>query len=217
MDPAHEMAAGVRDVLEQAVQGRTTGLGDLLESYRPRLERMVGFRLDHRLRGRVDVNDVLQETFAEVVDRLPGYLAKPEFDFFLWVRSQTGQKLAQFHRQHLGTEMRDVGREVPLTLQLVPGASSFALASAILDSAETPSRIAMQNEEGQRLQRAIEEMKAIDREVLTLRHFEQLSNGEVAQLLELTEPGASLRYVRALRRLRDILAELELSSDAFRA
>lgn len=208
-----ESSDPVRAALEAAVAGNTAGLGDLLESFRPRLERMVGFRLDSRLAGRVDPADVLQETFAEVVDRLPEYLARPGFDFFLWVRAQTGQKLLQLHRQHFGTEKRDARREVPLVLQGTPGASSFALASAILAQSGTPSRAAIDAEEGERLRRAIEEMKEIDREVLTLRHFEQLSNREIAQVLELTEPGASLRYVRALRRLRGILQALELSSD----
>jgi RNA polymerase sigma-70 factor (ECF subfamily) len=204
----------VRDVLQAAVNGDTAGLGELLASYQPRLERMVGFRLDGRLRGRVDPGDVLQETFAEVVDRLPGYLDQPDAEFFLWVRYLASQKLLQHHRRHLEAGARDARKEVPLNLQGMPGASSFALASAILQS-DTPSRAAMNNEEGARLQDALEGMKEIDREILMLRHFEHLSNREAAQLLELTEPGASLRYMRALKRLREILDTLELSSDGF--
>lgn len=204
----------VQAVLTAAVAGDNAGLGALLESYRPRLERMLAFRLDRRLRGRIDPADVLQEAYAEVLDRLADYLEKPDAEFFLWVRYLTAQKLLQHHRRHLRAGVRDARKEVPMRLQGIPGASSFALASAILHS-DTPSRAAIDQEEGVRLQDALEGMKENDREILMLRHFEHLSNREAAQLLELTEPGASLRYMRALGRLREILDSLELSSDAY--
>ena len=144
----------------------------------------------------------------------PTLALERDLDLFLWLRLETLQKVQQLHRLHLATDRRDAGREVPIAQQVAPGASSFAMASAILDASNTPSRAAMKEEAGRRLTAAIESMKEVDREVLALRHFEQLENREVAQILELTESGATLRYVRALKRLRSVLADLELTSEA---
>lgn len=200
------------EMLEQAARGEETGLGGLLEQYRPRLERMISIRIDPRLRGRIEPRDVLQEAYIEVVQRLPEYVANPSMDFFLWVRFLAGQKLLQLHRKHLDAARRDVRREVPLASR-VPEASSIAIASAILDSGATPSGVAIEVERREALQGALESMKAVDRETLVLRHFEQLSNAEIAQLTGISESAASQRYFRALARLREILDELRLRSD----
>ena len=205
------------DAVDAAIHGNSARLGELLEEYRPRLERMLSFRMDPRVRTRVDPADVLQETFSEVYERLTAWQADSDLGFFLWVRLQTGQKLHQVHRRHIDVDARDARLEVPIMLHAVPGASSFAIASALLDESNTPSRAAMQNEEGDRLREAIERMKEIDREVLVLRHFEMLTNKEVARVLELTEPGATLRYVRALTRLREMLEHLGIASVALKA
>jgi RNA polymerase sigma-70 factor (ECF subfamily) len=206
-DPAESAA------VQAAVDGDGAELGLLLESFGPRLTRMVEFRMDERLRGRLDPQDVLQESFTEILERLDDFLSN-DMDLFLWVRLQTGQKLDQLHRKHLKATKRDARREVPLTIRGVPGASSFALASAILDGGATPSRVAMTREAGQRVLEAIEGMKPMDREVLALRHFEQLTNSEVAKVLELSEPAATLRYIRAIKRLRAVMIDLELTSEA---
>lgn len=206
---SEEVAA--RAAVEAAIGGDSTRVGALLETYRPRLERMLAFRMDLRLSGRVEPGDVLQEAFSEIYEHLADWQGKSDLGFFLWVRLQTGQKLNQVHRRHIDVEARDARLEVPLMLQTVPGASSFAIASALIDSSNTPSRVAMKNEAGNRLHLAIESMKEIDREVLVMRHFEMLTNKEVARVLELTEPGATLRYVRALARLRVLLEELDIA------
>src|SRR5262249_40220124 len=126
----------------------------------------------------------------------------------LWLRFITGQKLVQLHRHHLGAEMRDPRREVPL-FGGVPDASGVSVASAIADSgARTPQSAALDQEAVEKLRAALESMKRADREVLVMRHFEQLSNGDVARLLGLTSGGASLRYLRAAQRLREILDEI---------
>ena len=204
---------GVAEV-RAALRGDSAGLGRLFERHRPRLERMVGFRLHSALRGRVDPADVVQESFADVLERLEAFLEKDGMDFFLWLRLETGKRLNAVHRQHLGAQARDVGREVPIVLGGMPGASSFALASALLDRGGSPSREVMKDEQGQRLRAAIDGMKEIDREVLVLRNFEQLSNSEVARVLDLSEPAATLRHVRALRRLQAILDDLEIVSES---
>ena len=198
--------------LRAAAQGDTRQLGEVLEGFRGRLERMVSLRLDPRLRGRIEPRDVLQETFVEVVQRLEEYLADPDMDFFLWVRFLAGQKLLQLHRTHLGAAARDARREVPL-LRRVPDASSLVVASAILDLSGTPSRAAMKSEREEALAEALDRMSETDREVLVLRHFEQLGNTEIAGLLEISPSAASQRYFRALAHLREILEELNLSPD----
>lgn len=207
------MDEAIRDALQAAGRGEHGALGRLLESYRRRLLPMIAIRMDERLKGRLDPDDVLQDTFAEVTQRVPEYLERrSDQDFFLWVRFLTMQKLIQLRRTHLGAAARDARRE---TGQTPAHASSFALASAILDTAGTPSRHAMRNERAERLEQALERMKELDREILVLRHFEHLSNKEAATVLELTEPAASLRHMRALKRLRVILDDLQLGSGSF--
>jgi len=214
MEPHDQRSVDVRAALDAAVAGDSGALGDLLETLRPRLERTVAFRLDRRLIGRLDAGDVLQEAFEEVLRRLPEYLERSELDFFVWVRLTTGQKLTELHRRHLGAAVRDAGREASLGLHGVAGASSVALAGAILDPGGTPSQAVATDERAERLRAAIEGMEEIDREVLCLRHFEQLTNREVAQVLGLTEPAATQRHTRALLRLRAILERLKVVSEA---
>ncbi|QDV09832.1 ECF RNA polymerase sigma factor SigD [Planctomycetes bacterium Poly30] len=212
MDDVDEDPA-LRAALEQARGGDLAAVGPLLESYRSRLARMVSIRMDSRLKGRFDTSDVLQETFVEIARRLPRYLEEePEkkMPFFLWVRFLVGQKLLQFHRSHLGVEARAADREVPLSVQSGPGASSYSVASVWLaESGGTPSRAAVAGEEHARVQEALEGMSAMDREVLVLRHFEQLSNTEVATLLQISPQAASARYVRALTRLQSVVSDDE--------
>jgi RNA polymerase sigma-70 factor (ECF subfamily) len=200
----------LRAALDQARAGDMTAVGPLLESYRGRLSRMVSIRMDARLNGRFDTSDVLQETFVEIARRLPRYLEEEKMPFFLWVRFLVGQKLIQFHRSHLGVEARAADREVSLNTRSAPGASSFSVASVWLaESGGSPSRAAVAGEEHARVQEALEAMSGTDREVLVLRHFEQLSNVEVATLLEITPQAASARYVRALTRLQNVVSDDE--------
>jgi RNA polymerase sigma-70 factor (ECF subfamily) len=186
--------------------------GEFVARWREALRRMVELRMDPRLKGRLDASDVVQEACAEAIERLPQWIAEPELSLHLWLRFITAQKLLQLHRRHLDTDMRDAAREVPLdhgvadagTLEV----SAVALASAIVESGVlTPAGAAQQSELNVRLHAALTSMKADDREVLVLRHFEQLSNAEVAQLLGLSQPGASLRYLRAAKRLRELLGD----------
>src|SRR5207237_5104844 len=136
--------------------------------------------LDRRLQGRVDPSDVIQEAYLEVSRRLPEYLRDPSLPFFLWLRLVTGQKLALAHRQHLGVQARDAGREVSLYRGALPEATSAALAAHLLGRLTTPSQDAIKAELKLSIQEALNSMDPIDREVLTLRHFEQLSNSETA-------------------------------------
>jgi RNA polymerase sigma-70 factor (ECF subfamily) len=191
-------------LLAAAGGGNTAAWGQLLNRHRDRLRRMLALRLDDRLRGRVDASDVLQETFIEASQRLPDYLARPDLPFYLWLRFLAGQRLLITHRRHLGTRQRDAGREVPLDRGM-PEASSAALAARLLGREGRPSEAVVREEIRLRLQDALNVMDPLDREVLALRHFEQLSNAETARVLGVREAAASKRYIRALDRLRDIL------------
>jgi RNA polymerase sigma-70 factor (ECF subfamily) len=206
MEPSATGNSGETDqLLQRVAQGDRQGLGALLERHRKRLRRMVALRLDQRLRGRIDASDVLQETFLKVATRLPEYLRQPSMPFFLWLRFLTGQKLVELHRHHLGAQMRDAGREVSLHRGSLPEVSSAALAAQLLGHDTRPSEAAIRAERKIRLQEALNSMDPLDREVLALRHFEHLNNAETAHALGLQESAASKRYIRALKKLKEIL------------
>jgi RNA polymerase sigma-70 factor (ECF subfamily) len=194
--------------LKRAAAGEQDVWGELLTRHQERLRCMVALRLDHRLQGRIDPSDVLQESYLEASRQLAAYLKDPSIPFFLWLRLITGQKLLALHRHHLGTQERDAGREVSLYRGALPEASSAALAAQLLGHGSRPSEAVMRAERSLRLQDALNSMDPLDREVLALRHFEQLSNAETAQVMGLRESAASKRYVRALQRLKEILKNM---------
>jgi RNA polymerase sigma-70 factor (ECF subfamily) len=195
-------------LLKRVAQGDSEGWGKLLARHRERLRRMVALRLDQRLQGRVDASDVIQEAYLEAWSRLPAYLRDRGMPFYLWLRFLTCQKVMALHRHHLGREMRNAGREVSLYRGALPEASSAALAAQLMGHDARPSEAALHIELKLRLQEALNQMEAIDREVIALRHFEQLSRAETAELLGIRESAVSKRYVRALERLKGILANM---------
>lgn len=183
-------------------------LNRLLADSRNRLHRMVRLRLDRRLQGRVDASDVIQEAFMEATQRLDEYEGNAEkLPPFLWLRLITAQRLMLVHRQHLGVQARDPRREISLFRGAFPEATSAALAAQLIGEQTSPSQAAVRAEIKVQLQEALNRLEAIDREVLALRHTEQLSNLEVSVILETTESAASKRYIRALRRLKEIVAK----------
>jgi RNA polymerase sigma-70 factor, ECF subfamily len=193
------------DLMQCAAQGDVQALGRLLETHRKRLRRMVRLRLDPRLQGRIDPSDVIQEAYLEAAERLAEYLREPKMPFFLWLRFLTGQKLLGLRRHHLGTQARDAARELSIYQGAMPEASSACLAAQLLGKRTAPLEAAIRAEMKLRLQEALNGMEPMDREVLALRHFEQFNNAETAQLLGISESGASSRYLRALKRLKEIL------------
>jgi RNA polymerase sigma-70 factor (ECF subfamily) len=194
-------------LLRLAGQGDQESWGALLTLHRDRLRCMVALRLDRRLQGRIDPSDVIQEAFVEATLHLPDYLRQPDMPFFLWLRAVLGQKMVDLHRHHLGTQRRDAAREVSLHAPgRLPEASSAALAARLLGREARPSEAAMRAERRLRLEQALNAMDPLDREVLVLRHFEMLNNAETARTLGLQESAASKRYVRALKRFKEILA-----------
>jgi RNA polymerase sigma-70 factor (ECF subfamily) len=172
--------------------------------YEPQLLRMFALRLDRRLQGRIDPADVLQETYLEAWTHLADYVQQPKMTFYLWLRGIANHKLQSLHRRHLGAHMRAAGREVSLYHGPYPETTSAALAAQLLGHDTRPSEAAARAELKIRLEAALNRLSPIDREILALRHFEQLSNSEVAEVLGIDPSTASSRYLRALKRIREV-------------
>ena len=207
-DSGAEANSEDREQLRRAADGDDEALRALFEAHRDRLKRMVHLRLSRRLAGRVDDSDVLQEACLEAARRLEEYLREPKLPFFLWLRHLTALKLAEVHRRHLGTQLRDADREVTLHRGMLPMADSVSLAAQLLGTLTTPSQAVVKAETRLLVQEALNSMDPIDREVLALKHFEQLSMAEIAEVLGLSKAGAGSRYLRAIKRLRAILSRI---------
>ncbi len=198
----------VADLLQRAAAGDAEALRELFSRYRDRLKRMIHLRLSRRLAGRVDDSDVVQEAFLDISQKIPEYARAPQMPLFLWMRHITGLKLAEIHRRHLGTQLRDADREVSLHRGGLPEADSVSLAAQLLGKLTTPSQAAIKAEQRIYVQEALNSMDPIDREVLALKHFEQLSTSEMAEVLGLSKAGAGSRYLRAIKRLREVLERI---------
>jgi len=189
------------------IENDLAALHATIASARDRLRRAVALRLDPRLGGRIDASDVVQEAMLEATNRVAEYERTPEMPPFLWLRLITLQRLALVHRQNLGVKARDVRREQRRGAADPVSASTASLASLLVGRNTSPSQAASREELRQRVQHSLGEMDPTDREVLVLRHFEQLTNQETAQLLDLEESAASKRYVRALKRMKELLTD----------
>jgi RNA polymerase sigma-70 factor (ECF subfamily) len=200
-------SAGTVRLIERARVGDAEALNELFTRHRDRLRRMVDLRLDRRLTRRIDPSDVLQDGFADAVTKLPGYLADPRFPFFLWLRLVVGERLMKVHRANLGARMRDAALEVALYRNAMPAASSAVLAAQLLGKHTSPTEAATRAERMLRVQEAVNALDPLDREVIALRSFEELSRKEAAAVLGIEESAAAKRYIRALRRLKDALGD----------
>jgi RNA polymerase sigma-70 factor (ECF subfamily) len=193
--------------LDALKKGDGEALATLFSLYRERLRRMVELRLDARLRGRVSPSDILQESYIGALQRLSHYQASTDIPLFVWLRSVTMQRLIDAHRRHLGGQARDASREVRLGEVEAIEARSGEIA-ALFANATSPSLAARRGEIQALLRDALEQLDAIDREVLVLRHFEQMSNHEAAAALSIKPAAASKRYVRAIERMRSVLERI---------
>lgn len=173
-----------------------------------RLWRIVNFRMDRRLLGRVDPDDVLQEAYLAAAGRLKHYNEESSFSPLVWVRMILLQTLIDIHRHHLGSRMRDADREVDLQGCAYPQTTAVSLAALLAANLTSPSQVAVRAETIGQVEQAIASMDPLDREVLALRHFEELGNKEVAEVLEIEQKAASIRYVRALKRLKSNLSQM---------
>ena len=194
-------------LLTRAAAGDGAAWGELITSNQDRLIRMVAFRIDPRLSRRLDAADIVQEAFVEASAHREDYFRAPTTPLFLWLRGVVSNKLLEMHRHHLGVHMRDAKREQPFDQQNWDDTAS-ALWAHLTGHLTSPSVAAVRGEASARLAEALGEMSPTDREVLALRHFEQLTSAEAAQVLGIQERAAAKRYLRALERLKAVLSEM---------
>jgi RNA polymerase sigma-70 factor, ECF subfamily len=194
-DKTEELLTGARG-------GDSEAIDRLLDRHRDSLRRMISMRLDQKILRRIDVSDVVQDVLVEVNRRLQDYLANPVMAFHLWVRQIAKDRIIDAHRRHRVSGKRSVDREQPLQQAAAPDQSTIELAAQLRDPELTPAAAAVQQELALHIQGAIELLDERDRDIILMRHYEQLSNQEIAVALQITEPAASMRYLRALKRLR---------------
>jgi RNA polymerase sigma-70 factor, ECF subfamily len=205
------------DLIRRAAEGDLEAMAALFTRHRDRLERVVSLRMDPRLQGRIDPADILQETYLEVSRRIGEYAQRPTVSAFVWLRSLATQKLVDLMRHHLGVKARAVGREFSIDNYAAPPASSASLAAELVGRLTSPSLAAIRAETRAQIEEALGRLDEVDREVLTLRHFEMMTNAEVAEALVLTPAAASMRYMRAIRRLKQTFDAIPELADAWKA
>ncbi len=196
------------EIIQQLQQSKEEALADLYSLVRERLRRVIDFRLDYRLNGRVSHSDVLQDTYVRAAQRIESYLEKPDMPFFVWLRLEAQQRLHEIHRFHFGAEKRDVRREINLSAKEQQlGETSVQLAAHIVAQMTSASGLFQKAQQIDALEKTLSEMNKLDREVIALRHFEELSSIETAKVLEISPDAASKRYIRALKRLKEIMQQ----------
>jgi len=193
------------ELLQVARAGEPDAVNQLLDRHRDAVRRLVQMRLDHRIQRRVDVSDVVQDVLVEASRRLNDYLANPVMTFRLWIRQIAQDRIIDAHRRHRGSAKRSVDRECAMVAPGDMDRSTIELAAQLQDPELTPAAAAAQREMLRQVEHAITELDEQDAEIILMRHYERLSNQEIAQALSLTEPAASMRYLRAVRRLRELL------------
>jgi len=189
-------------LLRQVEKGDAQALNQLLERHRPELRGFVEFHLDARLRARVDPSDVVQETQIELVRRMDDFLAKRPMPFRLWLRKKANERLLNLRRDHVTRRRRSVKREVPL-----PDRSSLLVARPFLAGGSSPSHRLEAAELAERISRAVGTLSDADREILLMRHADDLAFDDISCLLDIEPATARKRFGRGLIRLQKALVE----------
>ncbi len=192
-------------LLAQKQAGDDDAWNQLLDRHRKSLHRMIQLRLDRRIRQRVDVSDVLQDVLIEANRRIDRYLDNPIMDFHLWIRQIAKDRIIDAHRRHRVTKRRSVDREQAPVVRGRIDHSTVNLAAQLPDSDITPAAQAIRHEMALQTEAALELLPEIDKNIILMRHHEQLSNGEAAVALDVSEAAASMRYLRALKKLRSLM------------
>lgn len=192
-------------LLNAARDGDSDAVNRLLDKHRGPVRRLVELRLDRKVQRRVDVSDVVQDVLVEASGRLEKYLADPSMAFHLWLRQIAWDRIIDTYRRHRVSAKRNMDREQPMSAPAGPDQSTMEFAVQLCDPALTPAAAATQREIAVKVEEAIEKMNDQDREIIVMRHYEHLSNLEIAEALGLNAPAASMRYLRAVRRLREML------------
>lgn len=198
-----------QQLLANARGGDAVAVNQLLDRHREALRRMVSLRLDRMVARRVDASDVVQDVLLEANDRLSDYLRDPRMPFHLWLRHLARDRVIEMHRQHRGAQRRSVEREVDAG-PVSPDASAVDFAARLVDRELTPAAENMRRELHRTFLDALEKLDEDDRDIILMRHVEQLGNGEVATALGLSPAAAGMRHLRALRKLRASLGAPDL-------
>lgn len=196
-----------QQLLTGAGAGDADAVNRLLERHRESLRKMIQLRMDRALARRVDASDIVQDVLLEANGRLRDYLSDPRLPFHLWLRHLAKDRMIDLHRQHRGAQRRSLDREQPLASPALKDQSAFDLAQQLADHELTPAAATIRRELEGRFLAAVHQLEEDDRDIILMRHFEQLGNSETAAALGLTPAAAGMRHLRALRRLRSLLGE----------
>jgi RNA polymerase sigma-70 factor (ECF subfamily) len=191
------------ELLIGARRGESDAVNQLLDRHRQSLKRMVESRLSRGVAQRVDASDIVQDALVEASRRLDEYLRQPPMPFHAWLRQLCRDRLVDTFRRHLA-DKRNVGREQPIA---AGDASRSDLIAQLRDGGLTPAAILMQQEFAEQYHAALAQLDDPSREILLMRHNEQLTNTQAAEVLGVKPPAAAMRYLRALRRLREVLGD----------
>lgn len=206
-DDTQKLLKGVRE-------GDAEARDRLFDRHREAVRRMIDLRMDRVLERRVDASDIVQDVLVEANRRLTDYLADPVMPFHLWLRQMAKDRLIDAHRRHRGAARRSIDREQPLSCVTRDDEESVLdLAAQLADGELTPAAAATWRELQRRFAEAVGELDELDQEIILMRHFERLSNAEAAEALGLSIQAASMRHLRAMRRLRERLSDLEPQSN----
>lgn len=195
------------ELVRQAYAGAQESLGMAFEIYRKQLRKAIQLRVHPNIQSREDESDILQEAFIAAAQDLPRFAKLRPVSVFLWFRGHVQQRLHAAHRKHLDRQKRDARREVNLChANLTSGVDSKSIAGELVGSMASPSQNASRQELRGLIQEILDSMEPLDREIVAMRHFESLKSSEIAGLLGINESTASTRYLRALRKIKDILS-----------
>lgn len=194
-----------QDLLKGVAGGDASAVNRLMDRHRDAVRRMIQMRLDHAVAGRVDASDVVQDVLMEASQRLSDYMKNPSMPFHLWLRQLAKDRIIDMHRRHRAAKRRSVDREQNIYGLGSDDQSAVDLAALLRDAELTPAAAALRKEMEERFLVALEQLEEGDREIIIMRHFEHLGNSEVAEALQLSPPAAGMRYLRAIRRLKELL------------
>lgn len=204
-----ELLDGIRD-------GNSTAVNKLMDRHRPAVRRLIQMRLDKAVSRRVDASDVVQDVLFEASRRMEEYIQNPSMPFHLWLRQLAKDRVIDMHRRHRAAGRRSVDREQHVTGLGGDDRSAADLAALLKDAELTPAAATLQKEMVDQFLVALNQLDEDDRELIIMRHFEHLGNSEVAETLGLSPPAAGMRFLRAMRRLREVLGIKENDPDAQR-
>lgn len=194
-----------QDLLQSVAGGDASAVNRLMDRHRDAVRRMIQMRLDHAVARRVDASDVVQDVLLEASQRLQDYLKNPGMPFHLWLRQLAKDRIIDMHRRHRGAKRRSVDREQNMSGLGKDEQSAADLAALLRDAELTPAAAALRKEMEERFMLALDQLDENDREIIVMRHFEHLGNSDVAEALGLSPPAAGMRYLRAIRRIKELL------------